>query len=345
VTWRGPGFVDHHCRVIANALGRHREPSDVGAWHRLVLERWSTPLDEAVPPLELHDGTRGAIERALHRAREVGLVQITEVAVDTPTILEALLELRAKHGELPVRVRLLLASGIAEPKKMLRTGDPWLEVEGVVFAADGWLSTRTAALARAYDDDDDAGLGVLFLDADKLASRIDPFAEGGWTVATHAIGDRAITTVLDAYEKVYGSDCAAAAPRIEHAQVLSSELIARIASLGVVVCIQPGAAAADLPFARTALGDRAEAAYRWDELRSAGVPLLTGSDTEPLAPLVGMERLCAGGNGAVTFDVDTALALMTDERAGTVTLADDPHATAEDELSQIQVDSTEPSPH
>jgi predicted amidohydrolase YtcJ len=345
VTWRGPGFVDHHCRVIANALGRHREPSDVGAWHRLVLERWSTPLDEAVPPLELHDGTRGAIERALHRAREVGLVQITEVAVDTPTILEALLELRAKHGELPVRVRLLLASGIAEPKKMLRTGDPWLEVEGVVFAADGWLSTRTAALARAYDDDDDAGLGVLFLDADKLASRIDPFAEGGWTVATHAIGDRAITTVLDAYEKVYGSDCAAAAPRIEHAQVLSSELIARIASLGVVVCIQPGAAVADLPFARTALSDRAEAAYRWDELRSAGVPLLTGSDTEPLAPLVGMERLCAGGNGAVTFDVDTALALMTDERAGTVTLADDPHATAEDELSQIQVDSTEPSPH
>lgn len=344
MSWRGAGFVDHHCRVLADALGRHREPPDVGAWHHLVSERWSTPLDEPVPPLELHDGTRGAIERGLDRARAVGLVQITETAVDDWNVLEALLQLRARMGELPVRVRLLLASGIAEPKRMTRTGDPWLELEGVVFAADGWLSTRTCALGRPFDDDEDAGRGILFLDADTLASRIDPFAEAGWTVATHAIGDRAIASVLDAYEKVYGSDCAAAAPRVEHAQVLSSDLVTRMAELGVVVCIQPGAAVADLPDARRALGDRAEGAYRWDELVGAGVRVLTGSDTEPLSPLVGLERLCAGGNGAVTFPLADALGLMTDERAGTVTLADDPYATAEDELAQLQIDSTDPSP-
>ena len=308
-----------------------------------MSERWSTPLDQPVPPLELHDGTRGAIERGLERARSVGLVQVTEAAVDDWNVLEALLQLRARLGELPVRVRLLIASGIADPKRMVRTGDPWLEVEGVVFAADGWLSTRTCALDRPFDNDDDAGRGILFLDADALARRIDPFAEGGWTVATHAIGDRAVAAVLDAYEKVYGADCAAAAPRVEHAQVLTSELVTRMADLGVVACIQPGAAVADLPDARRALGERAEAAYRWDELRNAGVRVLTGSDTEPLSPLVGLERLCAGGNGAVTFPVDVALALMTDGRAGTVTLADDPHATAEDELAQLQVDSTDPS--
>ena len=73
-------------------------------------------------------------------------------------------------------------------------------------------------------------------------------------------------------------------------------------------------------------------------------------NVNPAANAVNPQQLSAiraistGGNGAVTFDVDTALALMTDERAGTVTLADDPHATAEDELSQIQVDSTDPSP-
>jgi predicted amidohydrolase YtcJ len=344
MTWRGPGFVDHHCRALAGALGRHREPADVAAWHRLVSERWSTPLDEPVPPLELHDGTRGALEQALNRAREVGLVQITETAVDHPNVLEGLLQLRARLGELPVRVRLLVASGAADPKRMARTGDAWLEVEGVVFAADGWLGTRTCALERPFEDGGDAGRGILFLDADTLARRMDPFAEAGWTVATHAIGDRAIAEVLDAYEQVYGSDCESAAPRLEHAQVLAPELVRRIADLGVVVCIQPGAAVADLPDARRALGDRAEAAYRWDELLATGVRVITGSDTEPLSPLVGLERLCAGGNGAVTFPLDTALSLMTDERAGTVTLADDPHATAEDELAQLQVDSTDPSP-
>jgi predicted amidohydrolase YtcJ len=344
VTWRGPGFVDHHCRVLANALGRHREPADVQAWHRLVSERWSTPLDEPVPPLELHDGTRGAIERALHQAREVGLVQVTEAGVDHPNVLEALLELRARLGELPVRVRLLLASGAADPKAMRRTGDPWLEVEGVLFAADGWLGTRTCALARPFDDDEYAGRGILFLDADTLARRMDPFAEAGWTVATHAIGDRAIAEVVDAYERVYGSDCASAAPRLEHAQVLTPELIRRVADLGVVACIQPGAAVADLPDARRALGARADAAYRWDELVAAGGRVITGSDTEPLTPLAGLQRLCAGGHGAVTFPLEEALALMTDAAAGTVTLADDPYATAEDELAQLQVDSSDPSP-
>ena len=344
MTWRGPGFVDHHCRVLAHELGRRREPTDVRAWHRLVSERWSTPLDEAVPPLELHDGTRGAIERGLEQARAAGLVQVTEAAVDDGNVLEALLQLRARRGDLPVRVRVLLASGAADARRMVRTGDPWVEVEGVVFAADGWLGTRTCAVERPFDDDEDAGRGILFLDADTLARRIDPFAEAGWTIATHAIGDRAIAAVLDAYEKVYGADCAAAAPRVEHAQVLTPELVRRLADLGVVVCIPPGSAVADLPDARRALGDRADVAYRWDLLVDAGVRVVTGSDTEPLSPLVGLERLCAGGHGAVTFPVERALALMTDERAGTVTLADDPCAVPEDELAKLAVEDTDPSP-
>ena len=338
--WIGPGFVDPHCRVLASALGRHAKPADVRAWHTLVLERWSTPLDQPVPPLELHDGTRGAIERGLNQAREVGLVQITEMAVDDDNVLRALLELRARHGELPVRVRLMLASGIADARRMRRTGDPWVEVDGVVFAADGWLSTRTCAMERAFDDDDEAGPGILFLDADTLARRIDPFAEAEWSIATHAIGDRAIATVLDAYEKVWGRDCASAAPRIEHAQFLTPELVKRIAELGVVVCVQPGAALTDLTDARRAVGERSETAYRWDLLLDAGVRVLTGSDTEPLAPLLGLERLTSGPN---EMPLDTALALMADERAGAVVLSDDPHGIAEDELAQIEVEETRPT--
>jgi predicted amidohydrolase YtcJ len=351
VSWEGAGFVDHHAHLLTVAVGRRPAccqgdtTDEITAWHHLVQSRWSTPMDEPAQPLDIHDGTRGAIERALDEARGLGIVQVTEAGMEDWGFLEVLLQLRARRGDLPVRVRLLVASGIAEPKRLQRTGDPWLEVEGVKFYADGWLSTRTAALQRPYEDDDDAGRGILFLDADTLARRMDPFAEQGWTIATHAIGDRAIASVLDAYEKVYGRDCAAARPRIEHAQVVHAELIRRMADLGVVACIQPGFAVADARDARSALGDRWDEAYRWDALLDAGVAVIAGSDhpVEPLAPLVGLQKLVVGGDGAVTLPLDRALAIMTDAAAGTVVLSDDPHRTAEDELDQIEIEDVRPS--
>lgn len=356
MSWEGPGFVDHHTHLLTVSTGR--TPSccsgttndEIAAWHRLVLERWSTPMDEPVEPLAVHDGTRGAIERGLNRARDLGLVQVTEAGMEDWGYLEALLQLRARLGELPVRVRLFVASGIAEVKRMTRTGDEWLELEGVKFYADGWVGTRTCALDRPFDDEPDAGRGVLFLDADTLARRADPFAEAGWTIATHAIGDRAIGTVLDAYEKIYGSDCAAAAPRVEHAQVINAELVRRMADLGVVACIQPGFAVSDAADARRALGERWDDAYRWDTLLDAGVRVLAGSDhpVESLSPLVGLRRLVTGEDedghraGAPTLPLAAALALMTDAGAGTVVLSDDPAGVAEDELTSIEIVDVRP---
>jgi len=304
-------------------------------------------MDEEHPPVAVDDRLRGSLERTLDRARAVGLVEITEAGLHDWGVLEALLALRARDV-LPVRVRLLIASGIADVKRMARTGDPWLEVVGVKFYADGWLGPRTCALREPFaDDPDEADTGILFLTADELARRADPFAEQGWTIATHAIGDRAMEVVLDAYEKVWGSDCAEAAPRIEHAQVLRADLVRRMADLGVVACIQPRFAVSDAHEARAALGPgRMEEAYRWDTLLDAGVRVVAGSDCpiEPLAPLAGLQALATGGDvGAPTLSVDRALALMTDASAGTVVLSDDPLRTAEDELAAIEVVETRPA--
>ena len=352
MSWEGAGFVDAHAHLLGVAAGLTPpyDPTDkaaVRAWHRRVSERWSTPMDEEHPPVAVDDRLRGSLERTLDRARAVGLVEITEAGLHDWGVLEALLALRARDV-LPVRVRLLIASGIADVKRMARTGDPWLEVVGVKFYADGWLGPRTCALREPFaDDPDEADTGILFLTADELARRADPFAEQGWTIATHAIGDRAMEVVLDAYEKVWGSDCAEAAPRIEHAQVLRADLVRRMADLGVVACIQPRFAVSDAHEARAALGPgRMEEAYRWDTLLDAGVRVVAGSDfpIEPLAPLAGLQALATGGDvGAPTLSVDRALALMTDASAGSVVLSDDPLRTAEDELAAIEVVETRPA--
>jgi predicted amidohydrolase YtcJ len=332
VAWEGPGFVDNHTHLLRVSVGAAApcdvtDPAEVAAYHRGVASRWSTPMDDDHEPLVVDDRVRGGLERGLARAAGLGLVQVTEAGMHDWALLEALQDLRAR-GPLPVRVRVLAASGIAEPSRMRRTGDPWVEFE-----------------------DEDHG-GVLFLDADTLARRADPFAELGFTIATHAIGDRAIEAVLDGYELLYGTDCREAAPRVEHAQVLRPDLIRRMADLGVVACIQPSFGVSDAAVARRALGgDRMEHAYRWDLLLEAGVRVITGADwpIETLAPLEGLQHLVTGAvigtaeQLVAPLSLEQALSIMTDPAAGSVVLSDDPRTAGDDHLAELEVVEARPA--
>jgi predicted amidohydrolase YtcJ len=355
MTWTGPGFVDHHAhflRVTAGELGPCdvTDPEAIHRYHHRMADRWSTPMDDDDrPPRPEHRDFPAVLEAGLREAAALGLVQITEAGMFDWTYLDALQVARDRAEKLPCRVRLLVASGLAErdPKRLVSTGDVWVDVIGVKFYADGWLGPRTCAVTEPFlDRRDPSGggdTGVLFMDADVLAKRADPFAERGLTIATHAIGDRAIDQVLTAYEKIYGADCAEAAPRIEHAQLLSPNIIQRMAELGVVACIQPSFGFSDREDARVALEDeRLEYAYRWDLLLEAGVPVITGSDypIETLSPLVGLQRLVTV---EPQLDLNTALRLLTDESAGTVELNDDPRNVERDELPELTVIETRPA--
>lgn len=353
MTWEGPGFVDHHVhllRVAAEDWSNYdlSNPESIADWHRSVATKGSTPMDEHAP-LGPRQDLSGMLERGLQRAADLGLVEVTEAGMTDWAYLDALVD-RRERGVLPIRMRILVASGVADPKRMARLGDPWLEVIGVKLYADGWLGPRTCALCEPYADDPHSQ-GVLFLDRDTLCRRIEPFAEGGWTVATHAIGDRAITEVLDAYEAVWGDDCAAAAPRIEHAQVLSPSLIQRMAHLGVVACIQPGFAVTDASSARTALGpERSRHAYDWNSLLDAGGRVIAGSDypIESLSPLEGLARMVSGagedGNRVTDpLSLDRVLPLMTDPAAGTTVLSEDPAEVDPMEMRRIEVVEARPA--
>lgn len=353
MSWEGPGFVDHHVhllRVAAEDWSNYdlTDPASIAAFHRSVASKGSTPMDEHAPLGDRRD-LPGMLERGLQKAAEVGLVQVTEAGMTDWRYLDALMDRREK-GVLPIRVRILVASGVADPKRMSRTGDPWLEVIGVKLYSDGWLGPRTCALCSPYADEPDSD-GVLFLDADELCRRIEPFAEAGWAVATHAIGDRAITAVLDAYEAVWGEDCALAAPRIEHAQVLSPTLMERIAHLGVVACIQPGFAVTDAAAARKALGaERAAHAYNWNALLDAGARVIAGSDypIESLSPLEGLARMVSGAGAdgrrvAEPVSLDRTLPLMTDSGAGTTVLSEDPAEVEPDRLRDLEVVAARPA--
>jgi predicted amidohydrolase YtcJ len=360
-----PGFADHHAHLLRTAAG---VPFPAGTaavreFHQRVAAQGSTPMDVADPPVARPE-LGGVLRAALAGAARRGLVEITEMGLRSWAYLEAL-SAEQEAGPLPARVRVYLASGLAgeasldELDARRAAAGPWVRLEGVKFYADGWLGPRTCALCADFADT--GGSGLLFTDAARLARRIAPLIGRGWRIATHAIGDRAAATVLDAYELAFDGDraaLAAAAPRIEHASVLSEGLIERLAGLGVTACIQPSFAVTDAAMLGPALGpDRAGLAYPYAAMAAAGVAMLAGSDypIEVLDPLVGLARLTAGESARPGFEtevpapaqavlaVGSAFALMTDSAAGRTLLTADPRTTP-GRIDAIEVTGTAPAP-
>ena len=73
-----------------------------------------------------------------------------------------------------------------------------LRIDTIKFFADGGLSGATAALGVPYRHADTRG--VLRLEYEQFLALARQAHDGGWRIATHAIGDRAIEQVLNVYE-------------------------------------------------------------------------------------------------------------------------------------------------
>jgi predicted amidohydrolase YtcJ len=361
------GFVDHHAHLLTEAAGTPFpwQGTTVRAFHEQVRRDGTTPMDVPEPATRESLKERAQrLYRGLARAAAGGLVEVTEMGMRHWWYLDALASLG--DTPLPARVRIYLASGLAERSASAeldaRRADrgPWVRLEGVKFYADGWLVPRTCALCRNFDDEN--SLGILFQDSSMLARRIEPFASTGWRIATHAIGDRAVEAVLDAYDMTWGGDrgaIAAAMPRIEHGSVLPDELASRIAAMGVAVCIQPSFPVTDAAQVPAALGaGRATAAYPWARLADSGARPLAGSDfpIEVIEPLVSLARLVNGRSDRTGFGsagtapaqsrlpVRLAVELSTDPAAGQTRLSADPVLVPAADIDRIEVRGTEPAP-
>jgi predicted amidohydrolase YtcJ len=116
----------------------------------------------------------------------------------------------------------------------------------------------------------------------------------------HAIGDRANREALDAFEKTAEEwRPRGLRPRVEHAQCLAPEDLARFAELGVACSVQFSHAPSDRDLAERFWPDRLEGAYAVRSLLESGAVLANGSD----APIEELDPL-AGIRAAVTRTID-----------------------------------------
>jgi predicted amidohydrolase YtcJ len=279
----------------------------------LLEERAQLLVGSLVYPYPLAELT-DAIARAAEQYLKEGVTSCTEAGIGGGWVAHSPAELAAyqlarDQGQLGVRVELMTAGEVlhplgAHPDDNLAAGldlgistgfgDDWLRLGAVKIFADGSLVGKTAAMHEDFAGDG-AGRGYLQADADALRSAIIAAHRSGWQVATHAIGDRAIDLVLDAY-----ADALARFPRrdprhrIEHFAVVQPRQVTRAAELGVTAVPQ-GRFATELGDGMlAAVGpDRHAWLYRQRSLLEAGM-VLPGSSDRPVvagAPLLGIDGM------------------------------------------------------
>ncbi len=154
------------------------------------------------------------------------------------------------------------------------------ELRAVKLFIDGAMGSRGALLFEPYQDDPhNSGLTLI---EPALAGRDHDDRAAEWMAGLHSCDRRQGKLARAGRLCCRAESCARARDprlRIEHAQVVRKEDVARFAALGVIASMQPSHASDDLRWADARLGpERVQGAYAWRWFADAGVTLACGSD-------------------------------------------------------------------
>jgi predicted amidohydrolase YtcJ len=218
------------------------------------------------------------LERAARECARLGLTTMHDAGISAGE-LAAYRRLIAAH-KLPVRVYAMIGGESDLWRESLERGpeiSDRLTVRAIKLVADGALGSRGAALLAPYSDDP-GNTGLLILKEADIERVARAAAAHGFQVATHAIGDKANRTVLEAYAAaLQGKNDRRF--RIEHAQVVALSDIPLFAKYSVIASMQATHATSDMRWAETRVGsERIQGAYAWRRFLELGVPLANGSD-------------------------------------------------------------------
>jgi hypothetical protein len=252
-------------------------------------------LYKHVPPLS-HEERMHAVRRALAYAASLGVTSVQNMNPDYADIgvYAELLE----RSELTARIYAApyIMDFDDQAKLGIRHafGGPFLRIGAVKGYADGSLGSHTAYFFEPFTDTP-GNRGLLSDEMQPpslMRDRMMKADAAGIQLCTHAIGDQAISMILDFYADIVKEHGPADRRlRIEHAQHMAAKDFDRFAQLGVIASMQPYHAIDDGRWAEQRIGhDRASRTYAFRTFLNHKVRLAFGTDWDvaPLNPMLGV---------------------------------------------------------
>ena len=371
------GFPDiEGGRVIRDEGNRPTGLLQENAGSPIRLEAAKMSKEESIENLRL--ASEQSVSYGLTSLTEPGIVIGGAMGVNSP-ILD-IYQTAVETGSLQPRMTVmpfhqvlhelsLNSEGLQTLDLGVRTGfgDDRLRLGPVKIISDGSLIGRSAAVHDCFCSEPD-NRGVMVVDPEELATIVPAYDRAGWTVAVHAIGDRAIDHSLDAIEAARIANSSTRRHRIEHFAIAADDHVSRAARLGVVPVPQGTFISEFGDGIISSLGtERALGTYRMRSLLDAGITV-PGSTDAPVSdanPFVCMRdlvvrRTSSGAEFApqervsvaeaiTAYTHGSAYAVGRESDCGTldvgkyadfVRLSDDIFATAPDRIGDITATAT-----
>ncbi len=218
---------------------------------------------------------------ALLSAQEIcfsnGLTTVSDAGLGKEDIL--LIDSLQSKGVLQIKVYAMISNNKESLDYFLKRGiikTNNLNVRSVKVYADGALGSRGAALKKPYSDRK-GHKGAFLTPVDSIESLAYRLAQTDFQMNTHAIGDLAISEVLDAYRKalVFSDD-----PRwrIEHVQIIDTSDIS-LFNKKIIPSVQPTHATSDMYWVEDRIGSsRIVGAYPYKKLLKEAGSIALGTD-------------------------------------------------------------------
>lgn len=237
-----------------------------------------------------------AARRALDYAASLGVTSVQDMDPEYADI-EAYSILQ-ERGELTARIYAapLETHWQDQAKLGIRHsfGSDLLRIGAVKGFADGSLGSTTAYFFEPYVDAPNTR-GLLSDEMQPISGmrqRLTGADKAGLQICIHAIGDQAISIVLDIFQDIQKTNGVRDRRwRIEHAQHMAPKDFQRFSQLKVIASVQPYHAIDDGQWAEKRIGPiRAKTTYAFRTFLDNGVHLAFGTDwtVAPLNPMLGL---------------------------------------------------------
>src|SRR6478736_4648992 len=276
----------------------------------LVQETAQQLIQQLILPYS-SEAIEAALDRATRHYATEGITSFTEAGIGGGWIGHSPVELAAyqraaENGRLHARAQLMTVLEVLRPLAghdqdspgaapagldlgiATGFGGEFLSLGPAKVFLDGSLLGETAAVSQefcSHSHKDNAGnVGYFQADPLQLRAEIEAAYAAGWSIAAHAIGDRAVDLAIDIIagcERRFGRR--AVPNRIEHASMTRPDQLEKLAAAGIAVTPQASFFHEGGDGMTASLGpERIGWAYRASSFLAAGVTL-AGSSDRPVA--------------------------------------------------------------
>ena len=319
--------------------GRLFESALYGPWNLMMQDLTSKEFENAIMK-----SSERLLQEGVTSSHAILLENITKEVIE----LKKLDDLNT----LPVRVYGIISEEFIDEidPHLLNQNGKSLKIGGAKLFSDGTLRERTASLTKPYNDSPHI-LGNTSLDSNSLNTKLLRIKAKHLQPVIHAIGDNAIDQVLNSFDEIYTKqELIRYRPRIEHASVLSPNLIKRIKNMEITLSLQKRS----VKLEQRRLGNnRLRWNNPWNYLMDQNIKLIVGSDAPfiqsnpgPIQAII--EPIYQGIDPEVVINklsMESAIASFSEMTNGSIdnqknadftVLSDDPKTLPKDRLGDLR---------